>query len=182
MVKAAQRWGIARRAASHRRHFARSLTPLTPFLSVFFLCLALSLSAPRSQPFPNTPSQFKATPHVSHDVLSLTYSDGSTCPTSSSSSMGSVIAFVCDHGVYGQGKPEFVASLGGCHFFCKCCGQKQQQQQLQSQSPSQWRLGYGAPNGFTHSFVRTRASAMRVQVGSCKAEQDRLLRWYSRWS
>jgi len=61
--------------------------------------------------------QYSDAPHISHDVLSLTYTGGSTCPTSTSTSMGSVIAFVCDHTVYGQGEPEFVASLGRCNFF-----------------------------------------------------------------
>jgi hypothetical protein len=63
--------------------------------------------------------QYTETPHVSHDVLSLTYRDGSTCPADNGAKMESVIAFVCDHGVFGTGQPEFVSSLGDCHFFCE---------------------------------------------------------------
>lgn len=63
--------------------------------------------------------RFTEKPHVSHDVLSLTYRDGSTCPADHAQKMESVIAFVCDHGVFGAGQPEFVSSLGDCHFFCE---------------------------------------------------------------
>lgn len=63
--------------------------------------------------------RYNEKPHVSHDVLSLTYRDGSTCPADHAQKMESVIAFVCDHGVFGAGQPEFVTRLGDCHFFCE---------------------------------------------------------------